>query len=74
MALLVLFRPCFTEPTFRTFCALGGGFAAQPGRRTVCGMLTGEGLSRLWTHHRAHRFCTPGQSTCPAANRNSTRI
>jgi len=56
MAILVLFRPCFTGPTFRTFCALGGGFLAQPGRRTVCGMLTGAGLSRLWSHHRAHRF------------------
>jgi len=56
MAMLTLFRPCFTEPTFRTFCALGGGFLAQPGRRTVCGMLTGAGLSRLWSHHRAHRF------------------
>lgn len=56
MALLTLFRPCFTEPTFRAFCALGGGFLAQPGRRTVCGMLTGAGLSRAWSHHRAHRF------------------
>lgn len=56
MALLRLFRPCFTEPTFRTFCALGGGLLARPGRRTVCGMLTGAGLSRLWSHHRAHPF------------------
>lgn len=56
MAMLTLFRPCFTAPTFRTFCALGGGFLAQPGRRTVCGMLTGAGLSPLWSHHRAHRF------------------
>ena len=56
MALLVVFRPCFTAPSFRTFCALGGGFLVQPGRRTVCGMLTGAGLSRTWSHHRAHRF------------------
>ncbi|HEX2704360.1 MAG TPA: transposase, partial [Candidatus Lustribacter sp.] len=35
---------------------LGGGFLAQPGRRTVCGTLTGAGLSRLWSRHRAHRF------------------
>lgn len=56
LALLVAFRPCFTEPTFRTFCALGGGFLAQTGRRTVCGMLTGARLSRVWSHHRAHRF------------------
>lgn len=46
VALMMVFRPCFTAPTFRTFCALGAGFLAQPGRRTVCGMLTGAGLSR----------------------------
>ncbi len=56
MALLLVFRPCFTEPTFRTFCGLGGGFLAQTGRRTICGMLTGARLSRVWSHHRAHRF------------------
>ena len=41
---------------FRTFCALACGFWAQTGRRTVCGMLTGAGLSRVWPHHRAHYF------------------
>lgn len=40
---VVVFRPCFTAPTFRTFCALGAGLLAQTGRRTVCGMLTGAG-------------------------------
>src|SRR5438067_2267240 len=29
---------------------------ARPGRRTVCGMLVGAGLSRLWHHSRAHWF------------------
>jgi len=56
MPLLAVFQPCFTAPSFRTFCGLAAGFLAQPGRRTVCGMLTGAGLSRLWSHHRAHRF------------------
>jgi DDE superfamily endonuclease len=56
MALLATFEPCFTVPTFRTFCALAAGFLAQTGRRTVCGMLTGAGLSRAWRHDRAHRF------------------
>ncbi len=56
IALLVCFRPLFTAPSFRTFCALAAGFLAQTGRRTVCGMLTGAGLSRLWRHDRAHRF------------------
>src|SRR5712692_10214748 len=59
LALLAAFRPCFTAPSFRTFCALAGGFLAQAGRRTVCGMLTGVGLSRAWRHDRAHRFFSP---------------
>jgi hypothetical protein len=54
--LLAVFEPCFTAPSFRTFCALACGFWAQTGRRTVCGMLTGAGLSRAWAHHRAHYF------------------
>ncbi len=56
MSLLRAFEPLFTAPTFRTFCGLAAGFLAQTGRRTVCGMLAGAGLSRLWPHHRAHRF------------------
>ncbi len=56
LALLAAFRGCFTAPTFGTFCALCVGFVAQPGRRTVCGMLVGARLSRVWSHHRAHRF------------------
>jgi hypothetical protein len=56
MTLLAAFRPCFTAPSFRTFCGLAAGFWAQAGRRTVCGMLAGAGLSRAWSHHRAHRF------------------
>jgi DDE superfamily endonuclease len=48
--------PLFTAPLFRMFCALAAGFFAQAGRRTVCGMLTGAGLSPVWRHDRAHRF------------------
>ena len=29
---------------------------AQTGRRTVTGMLVASGLSRVWSHHRAHTF------------------
>jgi hypothetical protein len=54
--LLADLRPCFTAPTFRTFCGLVCGMLTQTGRRTVCGMLLGAGLSRLWPHDRAHRF------------------
>jgi len=56
MTLLQAFAPLFTAPSFRTFTALACGFLAQPGRRTVCGMLSGAGLSRVWPHDRAHWF------------------
>jgi hypothetical protein len=48
--LLAAFQPLFTAPSFRTFGALAAGFLAQTGRRTVCGMLTGAGLSQVWRH------------------------
>jgi hypothetical protein len=54
--LLAAFAPLFTAPSYRTFCGLACGFLAQPGKRTVCGMLAGAGLSRLWSHDRAHYF------------------
>jgi len=54
--LLEGFRPCFTAPTFQTFRALVAGMLSATGRRTVCGMLIGAGLSRIWPHDRAHRF------------------
>ncbi len=56
MNVLAAFAPLFTVASFRTFCGLACGFLAQAGRRTVCGMLTGAGLSRLWPHDRAHQF------------------
>ncbi len=56
LALLGVFRGCFTAPTFETFTALVIGLVAQTGRRTVCGMLAGAGLQLSWAHHRAHRF------------------
>jgi hypothetical protein len=55
-SLLAVFGPLFTAPSFRTFCGLACGFLAQTGRRTVCGMLAGAGLSRAWSHDRAHWF------------------
>jgi DDE superfamily endonuclease len=56
MTLLAVFSPLFTAPSFRTFTGLACGFLAQSGKRTVCGMLTGAGLSRTWPHDRAHYF------------------
>ena len=56
MRLLAVFSPLFTVPSFRTFTMLACGFLAQAGKRTVCGMLTGAGLSRLWPHDRARYF------------------
>jgi hypothetical protein len=54
--LLVFLRPCFTGPSFGTFCGLVAGLCGQARRRTVCGMLLGAGLSRAWPHDRAHYF------------------
>ena len=54
--LLFTFRWCFTAPSFRTFSALVAGMIAQPGRRTVVGMLLGAGLARAWHWSRAHWF------------------
>ena len=56
MGLLASLTPLFTVPSSRTFCGLACGFLAQAGRRTVCGMLAGAGLSRAWPHDRAHQF------------------
>jgi hypothetical protein len=54
--LLIDFRPCFTQPTFVTFCAMVGGFLAQPGLRTVTGMLHGARLAGRRHHDLAYRF------------------
>lgn len=54
--LLMMLRPCFTGPSFVTFCGLAAGLCGQVRRRTVCGMLLGAGLSRCWPHDRAHYF------------------
>ena len=54
--LLGVFRPCFTAPTFKTFAWLLAGLVAQPGTRTVTGMLAGARLAGVWHHSRAHRF------------------
>ena len=56
LELLEEFRPCFTAPTFTTFALLAAGLIARPAGRTVCGMLGGAGLTRVWHHSRAHRF------------------
>jgi hypothetical protein len=55
-ALLSAFTGCFTAPTFATFTALVIGFIRQTGAHTVCGMLTGAGLERVWHHSHAHWF------------------
>jgi hypothetical protein len=54
--LLDAFAGCFTTPTLQVFHAMVLGLVAQTGRRTVCGMLAGAGLSTRWPHDRAHRF------------------
>ena len=46
----------FTSPSLQTFAALLTGLVAATGKRTVTGMLTAAGLSRTWSHDRAHAF------------------
>jgi hypothetical protein len=77
--LLETFRSCFTAPSFGTFQALVAGLVAQTGRRTVCGMLLGAGLSRLLPHDRFHRFFSharwsPDQLGLAAARLIVTRL
>jgi hypothetical protein len=54
--LLLLFAPCFSRPTYGTFCALVAGQISQTRLRCVTGMLVGARLSGVWHHARAHRF------------------
>ena len=54
--LLLMLRPCFTGPSFATFCGLAAGLCGQVRRRTVCGMLSGAHLGWCWPHDRAHYF------------------
>ena len=56
LELLVVLRPCFTGPSFVTFCGLVAGLCGRVRRRTVCGMLLGAGLAGCWPHDRAHYF------------------
>jgi DDE superfamily endonuclease len=56
MSVLMTVRPCFTAPSFTTFCGLVAGLAGQVRRRTVVGMLLGACLQRAWPHDRAHYF------------------
>ena len=63
MTMLAVFSSLFTAPSFRTFSMLACGFLAQTGKHTVCGMLTGAGLSRLWSHDRARSFFSRAAGT-----------
>jgi hypothetical protein len=63
--LLIVFGPCFTAPTFRTFCALVTGFLAQPGRHTVTGMLAGARLAGRWHTGSSRQLAgRPMRSAC----------
>lgn len=52
----VVVRPVVHRPVVPHVLRLACGFLAHTGKRTVCGMLTGAGLSRRWSHDRAHYF------------------
>src|ERR1035437_6523947 len=54
--LLSRLAPCFTAPSYRTFCMLTVGFIARIRENTVTGMLQAAGLAGVWHHSRAHAF------------------
>ncbi len=54
--LLFLFVGAFSAPVFQTFRMLVVGFLCRVGEHSVCGMLEGARLQRLWHHSRAHAF------------------
>ncbi len=56
LAVAQVLRGCFTAPSFEVFTHLLAGMVVARGPRTVTGMLTGAGLSTVWSHHRVHRF------------------
>lgn len=62
--LLSLFRPCFTQPSFQTFCALVVGSLTRIRSHTVTGMLRAAGMAGQWHHSRAHRFFSRARWSC----------
>ncbi len=54
--LLSLLAPCFTRPSFQTFCMLTVGFVGRIRDCTVTGILQAAGLAGEWHHSRAHDF------------------
>lgn len=54
--LLAAFQPCFTAPSYRTFCVLVGGWVQCQGRRTVTGVVIAAGA--VGSRHLSvfHRF------------------
>jgi SRSO17 transposase len=53
---LAAFGPCFTAPTYRTFCCLVAGWVHCVGRRTVTGVVVAAGAVE-WRHvSDFHRF------------------
>ncbi|MDQ4032979.1 MAG: hypothetical protein M3332_12225 [Actinomycetota bacterium] len=60
-------RSCFTAPTFEMFTALVAGLVVQPVGRTVCGMLTGAGLARVWAPRLGASVLLRGAVVSPPA-------
>jgi hypothetical protein len=51
---LAVFGPLFTAPVVPYLLRPGLRGPCSDQKATVCGMLAGAGLSRLWSHDRAH--------------------
>lgn len=55
-ALLAAFAPCFTEPSFQTFCHIAAGWVMCVTRRTVTGVILAADAVGLKHHTSFHRF------------------
>ena len=56
LPLLAAFRPCFTAPSYRTFCLLVAGWLHCRGRHTVTGLVIAAGAVGVRHLSAFHRF------------------
>jgi hypothetical protein len=67
--LLAAFQPCFTTPSYRTFCLLVAGWVHCRGRRTVTGVVVAAGAVGSRHISAFHRFFARAQWSLDALGR-----
>ncbi len=72
--LCTAFAPCFTAPTYRTFCYLVAGWVQCAGRHTVTGVVLAAGVAE-WRHWSVwHRFFSRAQWLLDALGKGLFRL